>query len=542
MATTLATAVNGSGGAKTPPELAAKIQMIRALNGELDNALPPAIKKVLTPDRMTRLVVTAMRQVRNLDQCTFASLAGSLMVAAQLGLEPCTPLGHCYLIPRKNGRTGQFEATFQLGYPGMLELAYRTEVVQSVTAQVVYANDHFLYEQGLDDKLVHRPFFNGDRGPVIAYYAIIKFTNGGHAKDVVPFADMVNHMERFAPRDYKTNAITGPWANDFDEMAKKTMIRRLFKMMRKSTDIIAKATLYDERVIDRDQSTAELRPQFDEPRQPAQIPAPYQPDPVIDVSMDDEPADVQEPDPTPEPVQAVAPKTVKPAPKKKAAPAPAKAADPAPAAEEKSNPLAAIVAQVEGWFSTVTAQNDEGGMADLADRETLMDWLWAKFVAAGQASADVTHWYSRLNALAKLGGDTLGTLRLLDAALESVRKDYLGEPEPAAAAPAPAEPAAPAGDTIGQKTAALDKWFAEWAKSFEEQGVQAYAMPSAVVSQVYFRAMRDGICKANAQDYRKKIADIASVADTVDGIVEIIQPILDAMWADFVQPEPGSDG
>lgn len=540
MATTLATAVNGNGASKTPPELAAKIQMIRALNGELDNALPPAIKKVLTPDRMARLVVTAMRQVRNLDQCTFASLAGSLMVAAQLGLEPCTPLGHCYLIPRKNGRTGQFEATFQLGYQGMLELAYRTEVVQSITAKAVHDADVFIYEEGLEDKLIHRPFLNGDRGPVIAYYAVIKFTNGGHAFDVMTYTDMVKHMERFAPTDYKTGKVTGPWLTDFDEMAKKTVLRRLFKLARKSTDIVAKATLYDERVIDRDQSTSELRPQFDEPRQPAQIPAPYQPDPVIDAELEDEPADAQEPDPTPETVQAVAPKTVKAAPKKKASPAPAKAADPVDS--EKLSPLGVTVNAVEAWFATVTQQNDERGMADLADRDTLMDWLWGKFVAAGQVSADVTHWYSRLNALAKLGGDTTGTLRLLDAALESVRKEYMGEPEPAAAAPAPAEPAAPAGDTIGQKTAALDKWFDEWAKSFEGAGVQAYAMPSAVVSQVYFRAMRDGICKANAQDYRKKIADIASTADTVDGIVEIIQPILDAMWADFVQPEPGSEG
>lgn len=539
MSTTLATAVNGN-GAKTPPELAAKIQMIRALNGELDNALPPAIKKVLTPDRMTRLVVTAMRQVRNLDQCTFASLAGSLMVAAQLGLEPCTPLGHCYLIPRKNGKTGQYEATFQLGYQGMLELAYRTEVVESITAKSVHDGDVFIYEEGLEDKLIHRPFLNGDRGPVIAYYAIVKFTNGGHAKEVMTYTEMVRHMERFAPTDYKSGKVAGPWATDFDEMAKKTVLRRLFKLARKSTDIVAKATLYDERVIDRDQSTAELRPQFDEPRQPAPLPAPVDPDPVIDAELADEPAEEQQTEPQPAP--APAPKAVKAAPKKKAPAAPAKAAD--PVVEEKpASPLAATVAQVEGWFSTVTAQNEEGGMPDLAEREVLMDWLWAKFVAAGQASADVKHWYSRINALAKLGGDTMGTLRLLDAALESVRKDYMGEPEQEAPAAEtkPAEKPAQ-GDTIGQKTAALDKWFDEWAKHFEQAGVLAYAMPSAVASQVYFRAMRDGICKANAQDYRAKIRDIASTSNTVDGIVEIIHPILDAMWSDFVKPEPGSNG
>lgn len=532
MATTLATAVNGNGAAKTPPELAAKIQMIRALNGELDNALPPAIKKVLTPDRMTRLVVTAMRQVRNLDQCTFASLAGSLMVAAQLGLEPCTPLGHCYLIPRKNGRTGQFEATFQLGYQGMLELAYRTETIKSVTAKAVHANDEFIYEEGLDDKLVHKPYLNGDRGPVIAYYAIIKFINGGHAFDVMTYTDMVHHMERFAPTDYQSKRVTGPWATDFDEMAKKTMIRRLFKMMRKSTDVIAKATLYDERVIEKDRDSSELRPQFDEPRQPAQIAPPqYQDEPAEDV-MDVEP----DPEPAPPPKAAV-----KAAPKKKPAPAAAKAADPAPD-PEKLSPLAVTVKTVEDWFDTVTAQNDEGGMPDLADRNTLMDWLWSKFVNAGQVGADVTHWYSRLNALAKLGGDTTGTLRLLDAALESVRKDYMGSPGDEVQTPAPTPKEPETGETIGSKVAALDKLFEEWAQAFADANVQSYAMPSNVVDQVYFRAMKTGLVSANARDYRAKTKDLATIAETFDGVNRAIHPILESIWGDVVKAEPGSDG
>lgn len=274
MSTTLANVVNGNGAPKTSPEVAAKINLIRTLQGELDNAIPPAIKKVLTPDRMTRLAVTAMRQVKNLDKCTYPSIAGALMVAAQLGLEPCTPLQHCYLIPRKNGRTKEYEATFQLGYQGMLDLAYRTETVKSVTAKAVFLNDEFVYEEGLEDRLIHRPRINGDRGPIIAYYAVIKFINGGHAFDVASVDEMVAHMDRFAPRDYETNKVTGPWVSDFDEMAKKTMIRRLFKYMRKSTDIVAKAVLYDDRVVDRDTTTAELRPQFEEQLPRAQIPPP----------------------------------------------------------------------------------------------------------------------------------------------------------------------------------------------------------------------------------------------------------------------------
>jgi recombination protein RecT len=540
MATTLATAVNGN-GQKTPPELAAKIQMIRALTGELDNAIPPAVKKVLTPDRMMRLVLTAMRQVRNLDQCTFPSLAGALMVSAQLGLEPCTPLGHCYIIPRRNGKTGQYEATFQLGYQGMLELAYRTETIKSVTAKAVHANDEFIYEEGLDDKLVHRPFLAGDRGPVIAYYAVIKFVNGGHAFDVMTFSDMANHVERFAPRDYKTQKITGPWSTDFDEMAKKTMIRRLFKMMRKSTDIVAKATLYDERVVDRDQATSELRPQFDPPPPVAQIPARPASDPVYD-DIDAEVIEETEPEPEPVKEEAPAPKAVKAAPKKKAATAPAKAAEPEP--KKEASQLAATVAELEVWFDQTCQENDEAGLPGLADREELMGLIWEKLASNGQVSPDTKHWYSRLNEIAKIAGDAAGSIRILDAGLEAVRTDYMGEPGDSDAPEAEPEKADPAvkPEATGAKVAQLDKLFDEWASAFDDASVSSYAMPSNVVDQVYFRAMKAGLVSANARDYRAKTKDLATIGESFADVHAAIHPILEAMWADFVKPEPGSDG
>jgi recombination protein RecT len=531
MATTLATAVNGN-GQKTPPELAAKIQMIRALTGEIDNAIPPAVKKVLTPDRMCRLVLTAMRQVRNLDQCTFPSLAGALMVAAQLGLEPCTPLGHCYIIPRRNGKTGQYEATFQLGYQGMLELAYRTETIKSVTAKAVHANDEFLYEEGLDDRLVHRPYLGGPRGDVVAYYAVIKFINGGHAFDVMSFAEMANHVERFAPRDYKTQQITGPWATDFDEMSKKTMIRRLFKMMRKSTDIVAKATLYDERVIDRDQATTELRPQF-EPPAPLPQPLPQPATEPVFQDIEEEPADEPHTEPEPPVVKAT-----KAAPKKKAT---------LKAEESKASPLAQTVSEIEDWFKAVTAKNDEGGMSEIANRDVLMDWLWSKLVADGKVSADVTHWYGRLNALAKMGGDANATLAILDEALESVRKDYLGEPD-ASNGPEqsedPKQPTRPekSGETSADKQAAIERWFEDAATSMGERGHRSLVMPSALVAAVHKLAQAAGLIPGTANGYRTRLIEISEIPGTAHDVIQQVKPFCKQLMAELEAPEPGSDG
>lgn len=542
MSTALANAVNGN-GAKTPPELAAKIQMIKAMYGELGNAIPPAIQKTLTPDRMARLAVTAMRQVRNLDQCTFASLAGALMVAAQLGLEPCTPLGHCYLIPRKNGRTGQFEATFQLGYQGMLELAYRTETIKSVTAKAVHANDEFLYEEGLDDKLVHRPYLGGDRGRVVAYYAVIKFTNGGHAFDVMSFGDMVQHMERFAPTDYKSGKVTGPWATDFDEMAKKTMIRRLFKMMRKSTDIIAKATLYDERVIDRDTATSELRPQFEEPRAAPQIESglPEVPE-FVDIEPETEPKVAEEPE-TPAETARPAVKAVKRAPKKKAPTQPA--GDSAP----KPSPLAESVKQIEEWCSETVAKHEAEGLPDLADKTYLLQRVYEVMVRMGILQTGLTGFYTQANAIAKVGIEAGYDVRsYLEEANGVVREEYLGVPEEsepeAQEQPEPAAKPAKKSETAAEKMAAIEKWFEAAAEEFGNQGHRSLVMPSAAVAAVYSLAHKAGLIlgAGQANGYRTRLLEITEIPGSSHDVIQKLKPFCKELLAELESPEPGSDG
>ena len=88
-------------------------------------------------------------------------------IAAQLGVEPNTALGQAYLIPYGN------QCQFQLGYKGMLDLAYRTGEVRSITAEVVREGDVFEYELGLNPKLRHVPAQSG-RGKAIYYYMPLK--------------------------------------------------------------------------------------------------------------------------------------------------------------------------------------------------------------------------------------------------------------------------------------------------------------------------------------------------------------------------------
>ena len=113
---------------------------IKQMEGEIRKALP----SVLTPERFTRITLSALSTNRKLQETTPASFLGAMMTAAQLGLEPNTPLGQAYLIPFRN--KGTLECQFQLGYKGLIDLAYRSGQITVIQAHTVYANDEFHYE------------------------------------------------------------------------------------------------------------------------------------------------------------------------------------------------------------------------------------------------------------------------------------------------------------------------------------------------------------------------------------------------------------
>ena len=192
-------------------------QYIKAMEGEIAKALP----SVITPERFTRMVLSAISTNPKLGECTPQSFLGAMMTAAQLGVEPNTALGQAYIIPYRN--KGVMEASFQLGYKGLIDLAYRSGDVSIIQAQTVYENDTFDYELGLDPKLKHIPAVK-DRGNATHYYAIFKTKDGGYGFEVMSMADVLEHAKR-----YSKSYGAGPWQTNFDEMAKKTVLKRCLK-------------------------------------------------------------------------------------------------------------------------------------------------------------------------------------------------------------------------------------------------------------------------------------------------------------------------
>ena len=248
--------------------------MLEKRIGEIANALP----KGWDEKRFVRIALTAISSNPKLAQaCALspATFLGSMMNAAQLGLEPNTPMGKAYLLPYNNidKNTGKKVpmVQFQIGYLGYIDLAFRSGKVKSITAEVRYEKDFWEYEKGINEKLKHIPYDEGDPGEAVGYYAVIHMkdtinpdgskTEGAVITAYMPKFRVIEHAKKFSKSyNKKTGTFSGPWASDFDSMAKKTVLLQALKYAPKASEdaMFANAFTMDNTVrdgIEKDAST-----------------------------------------------------------------------------------------------------------------------------------------------------------------------------------------------------------------------------------------------------------------------------------------------
>ncbi len=203
-------------------------QALETIRGRLaasQQRLAEVATKHLTPERLVRAVLAACSRSPELLECTTHSILQCVMIASQLGLEPNTPLGHYYLVPFRNKKTGLLEATPIIGYRGLVELARRSGKIVSVEAHVVHANDPHEVRFGMDAKLWHSPCLAGDPGAPLFAYAIATMEGGAKQAEVMTWAEILRIKGRSKAGSF------GPWVDDVEEMAKKTVFRRLAKWL-----------------------------------------------------------------------------------------------------------------------------------------------------------------------------------------------------------------------------------------------------------------------------------------------------------------------
>jgi len=201
--------------------------MIKVMEPQIKRALP----EVITVERFTRMALSALNTTPKLRECTQISFLAALMNAAQLGLEPNTPLGQAYLIPYNN--KGTLECQFQIGYKGLIDLGYRNPNMQIISAQEVYENDEFIYELGLNPKLIHKPALK-DRGEVKLFYGLFKLTNGGFGFEVMSKSDIDQYAKEYS-KSFESSY--SPWTTNYNSMAKKTVIKQALKYAPLQADI-----------------------------------------------------------------------------------------------------------------------------------------------------------------------------------------------------------------------------------------------------------------------------------------------------------------
>lgn len=191
---------------------------------EIGRAMPAHCK----PERMARIALTALNRVPKLANCTEASFFECLLSLSQWGLEPDGR--HAHLIPYGD------KCTLIIDYKGYVELVYRAGVVKKLHSDVIYEGD--IFEWNICEVVKHVPWFlrhdpdrPATRGNIIAVYSQAWRTDGDPIAEVMPRED----VEAIRKRSKAGNS--GPWVSDWNEMAKKTVFRRLTKWLQLSPEI-----------------------------------------------------------------------------------------------------------------------------------------------------------------------------------------------------------------------------------------------------------------------------------------------------------------
>lgn len=232
---------------KTLSPAAKKTMSITDLIKQSADQLKMALPAHMRPERIVRIALTTLKTTPKLYECDPQSFLAALFQSAQLGLEPNLN-GEAWIIPYNV--QGRLMAQFQIGAYGLVKLFWNHQNSVSLQVEKVHKYDDFEYDLG-ENKLRHiPPSFGKERGEVIGYYAMAGLANGGRAIKVLSKDEALDLGKKFSKCFSRQNGkfIPGtPWAEHFDAMAMKTVMKQLMKLLPKSIEI-QKALAMDETV------------------------------------------------------------------------------------------------------------------------------------------------------------------------------------------------------------------------------------------------------------------------------------------------------
>lgn len=196
------------------------VQTMAGLMPQIPDLLPPDI----TVEQFRAALFLELSGRQTLANCTTTSLRDSVIKAAMNGLLPGRD---CHILPFKNRKGGTTQATFVPNYFGIALALERSGKVQRSFAHPVYEGDEFVLDY-FAEEYHHIPYSvrKQEPGKVLFYYGAVKMKDGAVHIEVMSL-EQIDAIRRRAPAHDE-----GPWVTDFDQMARKTALKRVAKYVR----------------------------------------------------------------------------------------------------------------------------------------------------------------------------------------------------------------------------------------------------------------------------------------------------------------------
>jgi phage RecT family recombinase len=176
--------------------------------------------------------IQSINSSKQLPKATTESKLMAVMNVAQIGLSLNPVKKEAYLVPRFN--RGSIECQLEPSYQGLVKLLTDTGSVTSIAVYPVYDGDEFELELGTTMTVVHKPKFKTKE--LVNVYGIAVLP-GGERQIEVMTADDINKIRALSEsyKAYENKKISScVWVDHYDEMSRKTLIRRFYKYLPKS--------------------------------------------------------------------------------------------------------------------------------------------------------------------------------------------------------------------------------------------------------------------------------------------------------------------
>lgn len=163
----------------------------------------------------------------SLHSCKPMELIYGAMKATALELPFDGNLGFAYLIPYKDGKTGEVHAQFQIGYKGFIQLAIRSGQFATINVRDVREGE-IVGEDFVSGELIFKAAADRENLPVVGYLAYMRLVNGFQKMLYMTKEQLEKHAATYS-QTYRSNYTKSrsKWATDFEAMAKKTCLKLL---------------------------------------------------------------------------------------------------------------------------------------------------------------------------------------------------------------------------------------------------------------------------------------------------------------------------